>query len=277
MTYTDSLTRPVTLTSPPDETSVTGTGNVILEWETLPGATEYNWQLDYDTDFSTVPTDFEGDTKASSARLPALNTNTTYYWRVRVTEPVLSGWSAKWSFTTGLGSTVIAPELYSPKAGVNEVPLKPLFQWSVIAGADSYELIVSTHVSFATPIIVKIGDYTLPATAWQSNINLDYNTTYYWKVRASGPTSYSAWSAVGVFTTESPPPQLSPAPEQPATPSPTLSPPLPPSSPSPSSPQAQSTLPDWVIYLIGALLLTTVILLITLLLLVAGIRRPKAD
>ncbi len=205
VTYTDSLNLPVTLTSPSNKASGTDTRNVILEWGTLRGTTEYKWQLDYDTDFSTVPTDFEGDTRASSVRLPALDTDTTYYWRVRATEPVLSRWSAKRSFTTALGHTAVAPELLSPKAGVTETSLKPLFQWSAIAGAESYELVVSIDFSFANPAIAKIGNYALPATAWQSNINLDYNTTYYWKVRAVGSSSYSAWSAVGAFTTELPP------------------------------------------------------------------------
>jgi len=156
------------------------------------------------------------------------------------------------------------------------MPIKPVFQWSAIAGADSYELLVTTDASFSNPIIVRIGDYALPATAWQSDISLDYNTTYYWKVRASGSSSYSAWSAVGAFTTESPPSQTSPspAPEQ-SSPSPPSSPPSPssPSPPPPSSPPTQPTLPNWLIYLGGALLLTTVLLLITLLVLVVGIRR----
>ncbi|MBI3040695.1 MAG: hypothetical protein HYY80_03465 [Chloroflexi bacterium] len=279
MTYIDSLDLPVTLTSPPDQAQGTASGNVSLDWETLKGATKYQWQLDYDTDFSTIPAGFEGDTEKSSARSPALETATTYYWRVRATTPVLSPWSAKWSFTTSLGSTAIAPELYSPEAGGNGLPIKPILQWSAIAGADSYELLVSTDASFSNPIIVKIGDYALPTTAWQSNISLDYNTTYYWKVRASGSSSYSAWSAVGAFTTESAP---SPAPPVPApAPSPLLSPSSPTSSPTlspplplpPSSPPAQPTIPDWLIYFGGALLLTTVLLLITLLVLVAGRRR----
>ena len=278
MTYTDSLALPITLTSPSNNSPYTGTKNVILEWETLRGATEYKWQLDYDTDFSTVPTDFEGDTRASSVRLPALDTDTTYYWRVRVAEPVLSRWSVKWSFATGLGSVVVAPELLSPKAGVNEVSIKPLFQWSAIAGADSYELIVSTNVSFASPAIINIGEYALPATAWQSNIDLDYNTAYYWKVRAIGSSGHSAWSAVGVFTTESPPAQqppaqLTPVPETSTSPSPQLS--SPPSPPT-TSPPAESAIPDWVIYLVVGLLLTIALLLITVLLVVTK-RRSKAD
>ncbi|MBI4284038.1 MAG: hypothetical protein HY663_06175 [Chloroflexi bacterium] len=281
MTHTDSLALPVSPTTPANEAAGIGTKNVSLDWETLQGATKYHWQLNDEADFSTIPAGFEGDTQASSARLPALEPGTTYYWRVRATEPVLSPWSTKRSFTTILGTlstTVIAPELYSPKAGADGVMLKPVFQWSALAGADRYELLVSTNVSLANAIIVKTGDDALPTTAWQSDISLDYATTYYWKVRASGSNSYSVWSAVGAFTTGSAPSQSSSAPESsspsqpaPELPSVRLPPPLSPpsqSSPPSSLPPAQPTLPNWVIYAFGALLLTVVLLLIALLVLV---------
>ncbi len=99
---------------------------------------------------------------------------------MRVIEPLSSPWSATRSFTTSLGSSVIAPNLRSPGAGAKSVWLRPVFQWSAIAGAESYELLVSTDVSFANPIIKRVGADALPATAWQSDINLNYDTTYYW-------------------------------------------------------------------------------------------------
>ncbi|MBI4188888.1 MAG: hypothetical protein HY529_06745, partial [Chloroflexi bacterium] len=278
MTYNDALAHPVTLTSPLDEAKGVSTGNVILDWKTLKGATKYKWQLSYDTGFSAVPAQFEGETTGSSARLPALEMATTYNWRVRATEPVLSPWSTRWSFATSLGTlgtAVIAPELYSPEAGARGVALKPIFQWSAIAGAEGYELIVSTDPSFSNPTILKIGNYVLPATAWQSTTSLDYGTTYYWKVRGSGTNSYSAWSAVGAFTTESPappptalsePPSPAPLPQAPAPAPP------PPPPPPPAQLPAQPAFPEWTIYLIAALLFVIVILLITLLL-VAVIRR----
>ena len=246
MTYTDSLTLPITLTSPPEKASGIGTiinyniSNVSLDWETLSGTTEYQWQLDYDTDFSSVPTGFEDNTRASTARLPVLEPDTTYYWRVRASEPVLSPWSAKWSFTTSFGTEAIAPELSSPKAGARGMPIKPVFQWSAVAGADSYELIVSADASLANPSILKTGAYALPTTAWKCNTPLNHDTTYYWRVRAISGDSYSAWSAVGAFTTESPPP-----------PPGSLLPPEP--------PPPQPTTPDWVEWLMplgGVLLLT---------------------
>ena len=262
MTYTDSLTLPVTLTSPPDEAPGIDTRNAHLDWETLDGATSYQWQLDYDTDFSAVLS--ENSTKASSARLPALEPDTTYYWRVRATEPVISPWSAKWLFTTGLGSEVTAPELYSPEAGASGVLLKPVFQWSAIAGADSYELLVSTDPSLINPTIAKIEAYALPSTAWQCDVSLNGNTTYYWKVRAVNSDTFSDWSAVGAFTTESPP-SLTPPSPPPPTPEPPPTPPL---------PSPQPTIPHWIIYLVGGLLLTIILLLIITLVLVTGIRRP---
>ncbi len=171
MTFTDSLSVPITLTSPPDEAPGIGiiinyeVSNVSLDWETLSGATSYEWQVDDDTDLSDVPEEFEGETEASSTQLPELEPATTYYWRVRANEPVLSPWLDKWSFTTALGTEAVAPQLLSPEAGSSGVPLRPIFQWSAIAGANSYELIVSTDASFENPTILKTDDYTLPSTA----------------------------------------------------------------------------------------------------------------
>ncbi|MFC1929278.1 hypothetical protein ACFLW6_00175 [Chloroflexota bacterium] len=190
LTFYDSLTSPCVQSTPAD--AVQGIGalinhtisNISLDWETLPGATSYQWQLDYDTDFSSVPSGFDGTTKASSVRLPTLEPATTYYWRVRASAPVLSPWSDKWEFTTSLETEAIALKLESPKAGATEVPINPVFQWSAISGADAHELLVSTDFDFTSPSIVKSGDYALKTTAWQSDLRLNYDTTYYWKVRA---------------------------------------------------------------------------------------------
>ncbi len=260
ITYIDSLAQPVILTSPADEEAGLGmiindtVKNISLDWETLEGATEYKWQLDYDNEFSSVPTGFEGDTRASSAQLPVLDPTTTYYWRVRASEPVLSPWSDKWSFTTSFGTEAYAPELESPEGGATDVLIKPIFQWSAVAGANGYELVVSTHSDVDNPTILKTGAYTLPNTAWEANIELDYDTTYYWKVRAVSSDTYSPWSAVSAFTTESPPSLLS--------------------TPDPSQPPSQATLDwtEWIVPAGGAMflvfLLTMIMMLITMMILV---------
>ncbi len=134
---------------------------------------------------------------------------------------------------------------------------------------------MSTDVSFATPIIIKIGAYTLSTTAWQCDINLDYDTTYYWKVRATGSSTYSAWSAISAFATESPPAQSEPSPAQGSS-SPAQESPSPardllsPAQESPSSPSvpSQPDTPDWVIYLMGLMGFIIILLFITILVLV---------
>jgi len=255
VSYYDSLTQPVSLTSPVDEAPGVGlltddtVRNVSLDWETISGADEYQWQLDYETDFSSVPPGFEGTTKASSTHLPALEPFTTYYWRVRATSPILSPWSEKWSFTTSLGGEALAPILESPQAGASGVPINPIFQWSTIAGADSYELMVSTIATFDNPSILKTDSYALPTNAWQCNISLNYNTTYYWKVRAISANTCSAWSAVSAFTTESAPSLESDPPAE-------------------SSPPPQSTTPGWLDWLMpmgGVMFLVFLLVMIAIL------------
>jgi len=288
LTYYDSLTSLATLTSPADNDNGIGTlsnhtiNDVRLDWEAESGATNYEWQLDFDTDFSSVPADFEGTTKASSVRLPSLEPATTYYWRVRSKEPVLSPWSPKWSFTTCLDTDTTNIRLESPAAGEMGVPTKPLFQWSAVPEAISYELLVASDIRFSNQVYNRTGDFSLPATAWQGNLDLNPGTTYYWKARAISSDTKSSWSAVGSFTTELPPPSLV-TPTAPPTgmipvpaPSP-VTPPVPPapppSPPIPPSPAPVQHTPEWVIYLIGALLLAIILLIATVMVLAFGLRR----
>ena len=275
MIYTDSLAEPVTLSSPENKAEGIGTivndtiSKVTLEWEVTKGATEYQWQLDDEKDFSSIPAGFEGSTGANQVKSKALELATTYYWRVRATEPVLSPWSAEWSFTTNFNSEIAAPILYTPEADAIDIPLKPIFEWSDIDGADSYELLVSADDSFDDSLISKVGDDALTTTTWQCDLSLQYNTTYYWKVRTRSSDSYSAWSAVSVFTTTteppSPPNKVAEA-TQPSPPS--SSPSSPPPAPPPAPPTAQQTTPDWVFYMLGLMGFLIISLLATILVLV---------
>jgi hypothetical protein len=200
MTLIDTLTVPVGLDSPPDGASGLETTGVRLDWVATDGATTYEWQCDTDTEFTTVPTGLSDTTQSSSARLSDLEPATTYYWRVRAIGPVLSPWSECRSFTTILGGEILSPQLSSPAAGA-VVSSKPDFQWSPIARAEQYELLIGTDNAFTEIAIDKSGTRAIPATAWHCEESLIPETTYYWKVRASSAISFSAWSNTGVFTT----------------------------------------------------------------------------
>jgi photosystem II stability/assembly factor-like uncharacterized protein len=289
MTFNDTFTAPVTVSSPDDTAAGIGSlvdhtiRNISLDWETLEGATSYEWQLAYDRDLASIPDGLDGTTQASSTHLPDLEPAATYHWRVRAKTPVLSPWSEKRSFTTSLDTETISLSLENPQAGASGVPVKPVFQWTAVAGADAYELLVSAEADFTSPAIIKEDDYALPATAWQSNLSLDYDTTYYWKVRAISASTRSDWSAVSAFTTEPPPTSAAtvptnappaPAPKTTATPLPTYPAQVLTASPTPTPAAAQLPgITDWIIYFIGGLLAIAILALIITLTIVLKMRR----
>jgi len=287
MSYIDTLSLPVTLESPANDEPGVDIADASLTWVPISGATEYLWQIDDDTSLSTVPDDFEGNTGASSVHLPDLEPGTTYYWHVRATKPVLSLWSTRWSFTTILAGGDNALELLSPEAGATSVSLRPVFQWRPVTGAECYELLVSTDVDFTELLIEKTAADALPATAWQSDIDLGYETTYYWKVRGISEKSHSAWSGVGAFTTESLPQEPEPEPETETEPTePDVSVPflivepepnesetqifVPPPS---SQPSGETAIPVWATYVFVTLLVVIAVLLGIVIVMVVWIRR----
>jgi hypothetical protein len=309
MTFLDTLTSPATQVSP--DNGASGIGSLIdhtirdirLNWETMDGATSYKWQCDYDTDFSSVPSGFEDSTSSSSARLPTLEPATTYYWHVRASAPVLGPWSPKRSFTTSLDTEAVALKPEIPAAGATGVSIRPVFQWTAVFGASAYELLVSADDNFENPSIVRINDYALPTNAWQCDVRLDYDTTYYWKVRATTASTHSGWSSAGVFTTEPPPAADNETSTAPPAPIPQnnqdkmteltqslTSPPVPTTpalkeikNPSPTAPTQPTILlpnlsqppsvPAWIIYIIGGLLSIIILALIVILAIVLKTRR----
>ncbi len=213
MTFHDTLARPAVLQTPADAAPGIDINNVVLNWESLPGAAGYEWQVDMDDGFADIPDNFKGSGSASSAGLPALSLATTYYWRVRAAAPLTGPWSEVFSFHTRLGNAVVAPQLLSPAAGAVDQPVHPAFQWSGIDKAEGYELLVAPDISFTGPVLACEGVAAVSGTAYQAEAALAPGITYYWKVRAVGAGSYSAWSPVGVFTVASPVITPAPTPE----------------------------------------------------------------
>lgn len=294
MTFYDSLVSPPLPVKPEIEAAGIGNltehtaRNIVIDWEKAEGATGYEWQCSYDADFLTIPADFSGTTTASSVHLPPLDTATTYYWRVRAHNPILSPWSLSFSFTTCMDTEAVNLKTEVPSPGATDVSLKPVFQWTAVLGAEAYELLVATDPDFEHPVIVKISEYALKTNAWNCDVTLEYNTVYYWKVRATTASTSSAWSSVGIFTTESEPTVVL-APSTPfptitqlltqefisARVTPTFSPTMsvPPSAPVPSTTLALlPDVPAWLIYLIAGLFSVVLMSLLIVLIIVIKIK-----
>ncbi len=264
-TYRDTLTVPPTLTSPADGAGSGRQTSSEVSWQTVVDADSYEVWYDTDPTFKQTPTRIYSE--LAHATIRGLDNGITYYWRVRVGEPgaslfmpgaiavgapALSRFSPTWSFSTGMSAAEWSPFVggvpEAPANGATNVPTRPTFAWNPSDWATGYELILARDSGFADVVLSRTGDNALPTPVWSCDTDLDYNATYYWKVRAISPNSYSQW-AVGIFTTGPAPPVPTPTP------------------PGPPAPPAQSPVPGtpvsiWVMIAVVALLFIALLILI---------------
>ena len=92
---------------------------------------------------------------------------------------------------------LVAPTLVSPADSAVQVELNPTLEWNGVNGAESYQVQVALDDQF-TNIIV---DSTTQSTSMTIN-GLDYDTPYYWRVRASNYTGDGMWSDTWMFRTK---------------------------------------------------------------------------
>ncbi|HEY6953256.1 MAG TPA: fibronectin type III domain-containing protein, partial [Bacteroidota bacterium] len=179
-----------TLVSPPDSATNQPT-TVLLQWDTLANATNYEVQLSTDPAFNTIVVD-DSNVTTVTKQVGPLQNSTTYYWRVRA-EYVLawSAWSSVSNFTT-VAAIPSAPVLVNPPNGATNQPTSITFSWNSSTGASSYHFQVSADVGFSTTIIDQPA---LAATSFAAS-GLAGNTTYFWRVSASNSAGTSGWSTV---------------------------------------------------------------------------------
>jgi hypothetical protein len=269
----------ITLAGPADGKNIgvnpiSGNPNeVSLTWERPPKGREYTYDVKValDTGFkeSVVST-----TKTTTSSTPnytiagtSLNLGTTYYWRIRVATdgPVRSAYSETRSFTVEPGAAV-SPSVLAPENGKTGVGLVPAFSWSPVAGATSYEfqLAVAPHAKgWGTPVY----EATIAETGIVPTVKLDYDMTYFWRVRSAAPIEGS-WSAIANFTTMAEPTEPTPPVVVEEVPPPVINIPAPPPAqeivipPAPQPPAPIAPAYIWAIIIIGAVLVIAVIVLI---------------
>ncbi len=203
LAYADVLATPVAPIEPADGAEDAGialsttdlTKDIILSWEGVTGAVEYNLLVCNDAACDSVAQTFT--TEGHEQRVQNLIPGKTYYWIVKVTNPILTPWSEVRSFTIGAVEPIGAPVvsgIVSPELGATDVSILPTFVWAEVEGATSYELVVAEDPTFA----VIDWSRTSTNTFFKAEEALAYSTAYAWKVTAvpDGP------SATGVFTTE---------------------------------------------------------------------------
>ncbi len=170
--------------------------NPTLSWNSVSSATSYSLQVSTNSSFSSLVVNQSGISGTSYS--VNLNYNTTYYWRVNATNSGgTSGWSSR-TFTT-MQEPVVAPDdptLVSPNNGATNVSINTSLSWNSAARAVSYSLQVSTNSSFSSLVVNQSG---ISGTSY--SVNLNYNTTYYWRVNATNSSGTSLWCSPFIFTT----------------------------------------------------------------------------
>ncbi len=225
---------------------------LFLGWQELTGAKTYEVGIYRDPecieDIWTGSSDCACDDirAVGEANSAILVSNNDYYWRMRSIEPLISPWSDTWSFTIALAE---APAEFFPASGSTGMTIRPAFTWDSIAKADSYEFILARDSDFSDLVVNLTGAYALQTTAWKCDIDLDYSSRYFWKVRGITDISYGDWT-INTFSTGA----------APSTPSPAAiaQPPAPP----PPMPEATVPIPVYIYVIIGLGIALVVVMLV---------------
>lgn len=96
------------------------------------------------------------------------------------------------------GNQLDAPQLIAPENEATEVPKDAEFSWEEVTDAETYSIQIAEDDGFSALVADENG-----ITALSFNFSLpDYQTTYYWRVKAGNSESESDWSEIWSFTTD---------------------------------------------------------------------------
>ncbi len=184
---------PPALGSP--DPGATITANPIFNWGAVSGASGFRFQLSTSTSFGDPIIDEQ--TVAARFTPTTQLPNGNLYWRVASVDA--GGVVGTYAGYRQLLNTWGSPSLVSPASGATlSFPSESaVFTWNPVAGAQSYDLQVSSSNTFGA----GTADYTTPNTTYSLTEPATAGTTVWWRVRAaSGSDAVSAWSGARSFT-----------------------------------------------------------------------------
>jgi hypothetical protein len=171
--------------------------NLTFNWNTTKDAKSYGFQLSVTSDFTSTENNSSGIEELSIS-VDNLMPDTKYYWRVNAKNSAgISEWSDVWEVTT---EPVGIPTLTAPEDNSIINPNQTTLEWNSINDADGYTLQVSLSEDFSSTIVNK---ESLTETSFNIS-DLEWFSTYYWRVKASIDLCNSEWSEVWSFTPELP-------------------------------------------------------------------------
>ena len=167
----------------------------ILGWTGVTFATEYRVELSANSDFSTILLDSTISSSQTTMLLPDLDYDVTYYWRIYASNATgESGASIATNFKTedGLPET---PILSSPQENASNLDTLINFEWQSAIDADGYEIQVGQDSLF-TNLVLRDSVVTTSYT----DKKFEFNTSYFWRVRAYNTVGTSEWATSRKFS-----------------------------------------------------------------------------
>ncbi|UJP64905.1 LamG-like jellyroll fold domain-containing protein [Mongoliitalea daihaiensis] len=194
---TFSGTPPATNLISPLNEAVVGASTVLFSWENQPNTEFYRLEVSESFNFSTtvlVRTSIRG----TSIAVDGLQTNRTYFWRIRTSNPAGTGERSDiWSFRTVSGEINLYPAtLISPQKAASFQNSSINFNWDAVSEATAYHLQVSERSDFST---IAFQNQTISATSFTLS-SLSSDKAYFWRVRARNGSIFSAWSDTWNFS-----------------------------------------------------------------------------
>ena len=165
-----------------------------LRWSPVDGADSYHVQTSFNISFNTLSLNTKS-IKLNQLELTGVGNNIEYFWRVRAFKGADSSkWSEVYNFTT----VIAEPNLTSPVDSAFNIPEKQEFLWSYVYGAEFYHFEISENPSFSENLIQieKVNNNQIEIST------LEFDKTYFWRVKALRSTDSSRWSNVWSFSTQ---------------------------------------------------------------------------
>lgn len=165
----------------------------------VSGIDQFDYQADTSMNFDS-PLLWEGSSPELTLNTNSLYFGNIYYWRTRaVTSTDISSWSEIRTF-----EVIDFVELDEPGDGDVDFGLEIEFTWDEISGIIDYTYQLDMNSGFTNPFSLNVEDIGVII------IGFDFDTEYFWRVRANHATDMSGWSEAWKITTISAPELNSP-------------------------------------------------------------------
>jgi hypothetical protein len=191
----------VTFMGSPVNNGYAATETPTFTWAAVPGALEYQLQVDKSGTFVSLELDRGLLTAVSTVSQPL--DYGIHYWRMRVrTAGGWRDWTPGWKFTLTPPNTTV-PVLNIPANAALLADNTPTLSWNMVLEDDRYEVQIDNLSTFASPEqthLGEIGELSYTATTLPDGV-------YYWRVRTSNYLGMAGpWSAYRSVTIDTTPP-----------------------------------------------------------------------